>query len=70
MTLTSTPIGIAAFISNPIEVSLVRMQADGRLPLAQQVNFWPKYLWPRSWANFGLLFSCIPTGMHDPTCIF
>jgi hypothetical protein len=25
--------------------------------------------WPRSWANF-ILHSCIPTGMHGPTCIF
>ena len=25
--------------------------------------------WPRSWANFSL-YSCIPTGMHWPTCIF
>ena len=26
--------------------------------------------WPRSWANFSLVYSCIPTGMHGPTCIF
>jgi hypothetical protein len=26
--------------------------------------------WPRSWANFSPLYSCIPTGMHGPTCIF
>ena len=25
--------------------------------------------WPRSWANFTLC-SCIPTGIHGPTCIF
>ena len=25
--------------------------------------------WPRSWANFSL-YSCIPTGMHGPPCIF
>ena len=31
--------GIASFISNPIEVSLVRMQADGRLPKAQQRGY-------------------------------
>lgn len=31
--------GIAAFISNPIEVSLVRMQADGRLPVSEQRNY-------------------------------
>jgi hypothetical protein len=27
--------------------------------------------WPRSWTNFSFFFfSCIPTGMHGPTCIF
>jgi hypothetical protein len=26
--------------------------------------------WPRSRSNFSLLFSCVPTGMHGPTCIF
>jgi hypothetical protein len=26
--------------------------------------------WPRSWANFSLFYSYIPTGMHGPTCIF
>lgn len=31
--------GLAALISNPIEVSLVRMQADGRLPVAQQRGY-------------------------------
>lgn len=31
--------GTAAFASNPIEVSLVRMQADGKLPLSQQRNY-------------------------------
>lgn len=31
--------GVAAFLSNPIEVSLVRMQADGRLPKAQQRGY-------------------------------
>ena len=31
--------GVAAFCSNPIEVTLVRMQADGRLPLAQRRNY-------------------------------
>ena len=25
---------------------------------------------PRSRANFSLLFSCVPTGVHGPTCIF
>jgi hypothetical protein len=25
--------------------------------------------WPRSWPNF-TLHSCVPTGMHGPTCIF
>ena len=31
--------GVAAFLSNPIEVTLVRMQADGRLPPAQRRNY-------------------------------
>ena len=31
--------GVAAFCSNPIEVTLVRMQADGRLPPAQRRNY-------------------------------
>lgn len=31
--------GVAAFFSNPIEVTLVRMQADGRLPPAQRRNY-------------------------------
>jgi solute carrier family 25 oxoglutarate transporter 11 len=31
--------GVAALLSNPIEVSLVRMQADGRLPKAQQRGY-------------------------------
>lgn len=31
--------GIAAFISNPIEVSLVRMQADGKLPFSERRNY-------------------------------
>ena len=31
--------GVAACLSNPIEVSLVRMQADGRLPKAQQRGY-------------------------------
>ena len=31
--------GAAAFMSNPIEVTLVRMQADGRLPPAQRRNY-------------------------------
>ena len=26
--------------------------------------------WPRSWTNFSLLLSCIPTGMHEQACIF
>ena len=25
--------------------------------------------WPRSWANFSF-YSCVPTGMHGPTCTF
>mmetsp|Transcript_11259 Transcript_11259/g.14065 ORF Transcript_11259/g.14065 Transcript_11259/m.14065 type:complete len:324 (+) Transcript_11259:161-1132(+) len=31
--------GLAAFISNPIEVALVRMQADGRLPASEKRNY-------------------------------
>eukprot|EP01045_Picozoa_sp_COSAG04_P028742 COSAG04_NODE_4544_length_2025_cov_1.157840_1_plen_344_part_00 len=31
--------GVASFLSNPIEVSLVRMQADGRLPAAERRNY-------------------------------
>jgi solute carrier family 25 oxoglutarate transporter 11 len=31
--------GIAAFLSNPVEVALVRMQADGRLPVDQQRGY-------------------------------
>ena len=31
--------GIAAFLSNPIEVTLIRMQADGRLPPAERRNY-------------------------------
>ena len=31
--------GFAAFCSNPIEVTLVRMQADGRLPPAERRNY-------------------------------
>ena len=31
--------GIAAFFSNPIEVTLVRMQADGRLPSSERRNY-------------------------------
>ena len=31
--------GVASFLSNPVEVSLVRMQADGRLPPAERRNY-------------------------------
>jgi len=31
--------GTAAFLSNPVEVTLVRMQADGRLPPAERRNY-------------------------------
>ena len=31
--------GTAAFFSNPIEVALVRMQADGRLPVAERRGY-------------------------------
>jgi len=31
--------GVAAFLSNPVEVTLVRMQADGRLPPAERRNY-------------------------------
>eukprot|EP00667_Euglena_gracilis_P014787 EG_transcript_15350 len=31
--------GTAAFLCNPIEVCLVRMQSDGRLPVAQRRNY-------------------------------
>lgn len=31
--------GTAAFLSNPIEVALVRMQADGRLPVAERRGY-------------------------------
>ena len=46
------------------ETAFTPMQA------ASQVRRTPS--WPRSWANFSLLwmYSNIPTGMHRPTCIF